>query len=190
MTARTGWDGSDGSAPDPRRAPRPVLDSVDSGGHSALVPPGALHHRVTAALSNWQLDDAEELLADVGTDSSPYVAPAPRDGGAGRPADLGRAWADTLRAELLVRRLRRAGFTLVGDPVGPASGPGAAAGLDLHAGVAELIDGGTAAVSGSGEDGDPRSESATRAALAIALVRSAKAASTPRCRRPPCWWRR
>ena len=41
--------------------------------------------------------------------------------------------------------------------------------LDLHAGVAELID-------GSGDDSDPRSESATRAALAIALVRSAKAA--------------
>ena len=42
--------------------------------------------------------------------------------------------------------------------------------LDLHAGVAELIDG----------DGDgrrrPASESASRAALAIALVRSAKAA--------------
>ncbi|MGY1764090.1 diguanylate cyclase domain-containing protein [Geodermatophilus sp. SYSU D00779] len=132
------------------------------------MPPGALHHRVTAALANWQLDDAEELLADVGTDSSPYVAPTPRDGGADRPADLGRAWADTLRAELLVRRLRRAGFTLVGDPVGPASGPGAAAGLDLHAGVAELIDGAPAA-----EDGDPR---ASHAALAIALVRSAKAA--------------
>jgi diguanylate cyclase (GGDEF)-like protein len=166
VTARTGWDDSDGSAPDPRRAPRPVLDSIDNGRHSALVPPGALHHRVTAALANWQLDDAEELLADVGTDSSPYVAPAPRDGG--RPADLGRAWADTLRAELLVRRLRRAGFTLVGDPVGPASGPGAAAGLDLHAGVAELIDGATGS-----EDGDPR---ASHAALAIALVRSAKAA--------------
>src|SRR3712207_7804516 len=27
VTARTGRDGSDGSAPDPRRAPRPVLDS-------------------------------------------------------------------------------------------------------------------------------------------------------------------
>ncbi|MGR6966937.1 diguanylate cyclase domain-containing protein [Geodermatophilus sp. URMC 61] len=132
------------------------------------MPPGALHHRVTAALSNWQLDDAEELLADVGTDSSPYVAPAPRDGGPDRPADLGRAWADTLRAELLVRRLRRAGFTLVGDPVEPASGPGAAAGLDLHAGVAELIDGAPAT-----QDGDPR---ASHAALAIALVRSAKAA--------------
>ncbi|WP_244277264.1 diguanylate cyclase domain-containing protein [Geodermatophilus obscurus] len=131
------------------------------------MPPGALHHRVTVALSNWQLDDAEELLADVGTDS-PYVAPAPRDGGADRPADLGRAWADTLRAELLVRRLRQAGFTLVGDPVEPASGPGAAPALDLHAGVAELIDGAPAS-----EDGDPRASSA---ALAIALVRSAKAA--------------
>jgi len=168
VTARTRWDGSDGSAPDPRRAPRTVLDSIDNGRHSALVPPGALHHRVTAALSNGQLDDAEELLADVGTDSSPYAAPAPRDGGPDRPADLGRAWADTLRAELLVRRLRRAGFTLVGDPVDPTSGPGAAAGLDLHAGVAELIDGATTV-----EDGDPR---ASHAALAIALVRSAKAA--------------
>ncbi|WP_232806757.1 diguanylate cyclase domain-containing protein [Geodermatophilus chilensis] len=132
------------------------------------MPPGALHHRVTAALSNWQLDDAEELLADVGTDSSPYAAPTPRDGGLARPADLGRAWADTLRAELLVRRLRKAGFTLVGDPVEPSSGPGVAARLDLHAGVAELIDGPPAS-----EDGDPR---ASHAALAIALVRSAKAA--------------
>ncbi len=168
MTARTGRDGWDGSAPGSRRAPLPVLDSVDNGVHSALVPPGALHHRVTAALSNWQLDDAEELLADVGTDSSPYVAPAPRDGGADRPTDLGRAWADTLRAELLVRRLRQAGFTLVGDPVEPPSGPGAESALDLHAGVAELIDG-----AGASEDGDPRASSA---ALAIALVRSAKAA--------------
>jgi diguanylate cyclase (GGDEF)-like protein len=168
VTARPARDGWDGSAADARRAPGRVLDSIDSGGHSALVPPGALHHRVTAALSNWQLDDAEELLADVGTDSSPYAAPAPRDGGSDRPADLGRAWADTLRAELLVRRLRRAGFTLVGDPVAPPSGPGAAVALDLHAGVAELIDG----VPTSG-DGDPR---ASHAALAIALVRSAKAA--------------
>ncbi|WP_245177015.1 diguanylate cyclase [Geodermatophilus sp. DF01_2] len=136
------------------------------------MPPGALHHRVTAALSNWQLDDAEELLADVGTDSSPYVAPAPRDGTADRPADLGRAWTDTLRAELLVRRLRRAGFTLVGDPVEPPHGPGSAPALDLHAGVAGLFDG---PPTGS-EDGGPRAESASHAALAIALVRSAKAA--------------
>ncbi|MGY1681627.1 diguanylate cyclase domain-containing protein [Geodermatophilus sp. SYSU D01176] len=133
------------------------------------MPPGALHHRVTAALSNGRLDDAEELLADVGSDSSPYVAPAPRAGAADRPSDLGRAWADTLRAELLVRRLRQAGFTLVGDPVEPASAPGTGVALDLHAGVAELIDGPPPGT----EDGDPR---ASRAALAIALVRSAKAA--------------
>jgi diguanylate cyclase (GGDEF)-like protein len=149
-----------------------VLDSIDNGGHSALVPAGALYHRVTAALTNWQLDDAEELLADVGPDSSPYVAPAPRNGAADRPADLGRAWADTLRAELLVRRLRQAGFTLVGDPVESASGPDPAVALDLHAGVAELIDGPPAGTA----DGDPRDGSASHAALAIALVRSAKAA--------------
>ncbi|WP_255363280.1 diguanylate cyclase domain-containing protein [Geodermatophilus sp. DSM 45219] len=133
------------------------------------MPPGALHQRVTAALSTGRLDDAEELLAVAGTDS-PYAAPAARDGAADRPADLGRAWADTLRAELLVRRLRQAGFTLVGDPVESATGPGTAPALDLHAGVAELIDGPPAA------DGDPRAESASHAALAIALVRSAKAA--------------
>ncbi|WP_448625968.1 diguanylate cyclase domain-containing protein [Geodermatophilus sp. URMC 64] len=118
---------------------------------------------MTAALANWQLDDAEELLADVERDPSPYEVPETES-----PADLGRAWADTLRAELLVRRLRVAGFTLVGDPLGPASE--AAPALDLHAGVAELIE-------GTGDDGaDPRAESASRAALAIALVRSAKAA--------------
>ncbi|MGY1848787.1 diguanylate cyclase domain-containing protein [Blastococcus sp. SYSU DS1021] len=129
------------------------------------MPPGALHQRVTAALSNWQLDDAEQLLAGVERDTSPYVAAAPAaDAPDGAPASLGRAWADTLRAELLVRRLRVAGFTLVGDPVSPAESA-----LDLHAGVAGLIDGDCA-------DADPRSESASRAALAIALVRSAKAA--------------
>src|SRR4051794_9854240 len=150
----------------PARLP-PVLDSGRDDVHSALVPPGALHLRVTAALANWQLDDAEELLADVERDPSPYDAPETEG-----PADLGRAWADTLRAELLVRRLRVAGFTLVGDPLGPAS-EAAPAPLDLHAGVAELIE-------GSADDGpdesDPRAESASRAALAIALVRSAKAA--------------
>ncbi|WP_236826371.1 MULTISPECIES: diguanylate cyclase domain-containing protein [unclassified Blastococcus] len=131
------------------------------------MPPGALHQRVTAALSNWQLDDAERLLAGVERDPSPYVAatPAP-DAPEGAPASLGRAWADTLRAELLVRRLRVAGFTLVGEPVSPA-GPA----LDLHAGVAGLIDG-----SPDDPDADPRAEQASRAALAIALVRSAKAA--------------
>jgi diguanylate cyclase (GGDEF)-like protein len=149
-----------------------VLDSRAGGVHSALVPPGALHQRVTAALANWQLDDAEELLAGVERDPSPYVAAeqaadVPADPAAA-PGSLGRAWADTLRAELLVRRLRVAGFTLVGDPVDtpPESAEPA---LDLHAGVADLID-------GSDEESDPRAESASRAALAIALVRSAKAA--------------
>ena len=144
--------------------------------HSALVPPGALHHRVTAALANWQLDDAEELLAGVDLDPSPYVAAAPAADASGDPADqpasLGRAWGDTLRAELLVRRLRVAGFTLVGEPVGPAVDDAPRA-LDLHAGVAELIDNGPSATS---DEDDPRAESASRAALAIALVRSAKAA--------------
>ncbi|MDK3258550.1 diguanylate cyclase domain-containing protein [Blastococcus capsensis] len=140
--------------------------------HSSLVPPGALHHRVTAALSNWQLDDAEQLLSGVERDPSPYVAAVPTaDAPEGAPTSLGRAWADTLRAELLVRRLRVAGFTLVGDPV--AGNSPAEPALDLHAGVAELIDGQGAP---SREDADPRSESASRAALAIALVRSAKAA--------------
>src|SRR5215204_5043000 len=115
---------------------------LDTGGddvHSALVPPGALHHRVTAALANWQLDDAEELLAGVERDPSPYVAAAPAaDAAEDAPASLGKAWGDTLRAELLVRRLRVAGFTLVGEPV-TANAPEPA--LDLHAGVAERIDG-------------------------------------------------
>ncbi|WP_245821437.1 diguanylate cyclase domain-containing protein [Geodermatophilus pulveris] len=130
------------------------------------MPPGALHHRVTAALTTGQLDEAEELLADVGSGSSPYVAAAPHDPPSDGAADLGRAWADTLRAELLVRRLRQAGFTLVGDPVGSAPDTDPADPLDLHAGVAELIDGRPA---GTGDG------SASHAALAIALVRSAKA---------------
>ncbi|WP_245852472.1 diguanylate cyclase domain-containing protein [Blastococcus aggregatus] len=124
---------------------------------------------MTAALANWQLDDAEQLLAGVDSEPSPYQAAEPDPVTAGG-SDLRRAWADTLRAELLVRRLRVAGFTLVGEPVttgGPESEREPA--LDLHAGVAELID-------GDGESADPRSESASRAALAIALVRSAKAA--------------
>ncbi|WP_245753783.1 diguanylate cyclase domain-containing protein [Geodermatophilus ruber] len=140
------------------------------------MPPGTLHQRVTAALAHWRLDDAEELLAGVEGELSPYAAPAPRDGSpdeepAEEPADLGRAWADTLHAELLVRRLRQAGFTLVGDPVEPPHGTGSPPALDLHAGVAELIDG-----DGPGDDGDLRAECAARAALAIALVRSARAA--------------
>jgi diguanylate cyclase (GGDEF)-like protein len=158
------WDASDGR----RRVSDHVLDSGSEDVHSAVVPPGALHHRVTAALANWQLDDAEELLAGVERDPSPYVAAdSAADAGEDAPVALGKAWADTLRAELLVRRLRVAGFTLVGEPVSSDDDEPA---LDLHAGVAELIEGGPA------EDADPRSESASRAALAIALVRSAKAA--------------
>ncbi|WP_409330100.1 diguanylate cyclase domain-containing protein [Trujillonella humicola] len=130
------------------------------------MPPGALHHRVTAALSDWRLDDAEELLADVEGDASPYALPGDADPTA--TASLGRAWADTLRAELLVRRLRMTGFTLVGDPVEPSPGEPAAAPLDLHAGVAGLLD--------RGDDAEAHAGPASRAALAIALVRSAKAA--------------
>jgi len=164
MTVWGAWDATGTGRQSSRRGSPPVLDSARDDVHSALVPPGALHQRVTAALANWQLDDAEELLADVERDPSPFETPETEG-----PADLGRAWADTLRAELLVRRLRVAGFTLVGDPLGPAS-EAAPAPLDLHAGVAELIE-------GPGEDGDdPRAECASRAALAIALVRSAKAA--------------
>ena len=168
MSTSDAWDAWDGG----RRVPEQMLDSDPDDVHSALVPPGALHHRVTAALANWQLDDAEELLAGVDRDPSPYVAADPAadaNGHAGDPApvSLDKAWADTLRAELLVRRLRVAGFTLVGDPVTADASTEPA--LDLHAGVAELID-------GSGDETDPRSESAARAALAIALVRSAKAA--------------
>ncbi len=174
MTQHRGWDASDArdaGVDSTRRAPRTVLDSPPGGGHSALVPPGALHQQVTAALANWQLDDAERLLSVVDP-STPYGAPAGAPPGTGGPATgdepgLGRAWADTLRAELLVRRLRMAGFTLVGEPL---DAPEATESLDLHAGVADLLGPGDAG------DGDPRSESAARAALAIALVRSAKAA--------------
>jgi diguanylate cyclase (GGDEF)-like protein len=177
VSAGRGWDASDTTddgTGTTRRARVRVLASPADGVHSALVPPGALHHRVTAALANWQLDDAERLLSVVDP-SSPYEA-GPAGAGAASaetardpgPA-LGRAWADTLRAELLVRRLRVAGFTLVGEPL---DAPEATESLDLHAGVADLLDGGD----GTRDDGDPRSESASHAALAIALVRSAKAA--------------
>src|SRR4051794_395369 len=130
------WDTTDRG----RRGSEHVLDSVTDAVHSALVPPGALHHRVTAALANWQLDDAEELLAGVERDPSPYVAAVPAaDGSEDAPVSLDQAWADTLRAELLVRRLRVAGFTLVGEPVDADAS--AEPPLDLHAGIAELIDG-------------------------------------------------
>ncbi len=163
MTEGRGW-GRWGTTDRKRRGRPRLLDTRIDDMHSAVVPPGALHHRVTAALANWQLDDAEELLAGVERESSPYVVP-------GDPSDddphraLGKAWADTLRAELLVRRLRKAGFTLVGEPVDETAAPA----LDLHAGVADLIDGGA-------DPEDARSEQASHAALAIALVRSAKAA--------------
>ncbi|MBJ7453130.1 MAG: diguanylate cyclase, partial [Blastococcus sp.] len=148
-----------------------LLDSDGGAVHSALVPPGALHQRVTAALANWRLDDAEQLLSGVDSEPSPYQASEPDPVTPGS-SDLGRAWADTLRAELLVRRLRIAGFTLVGEPVTTGPDSEREPDLDLHAGVAELIDG----ASGRGGDTDLRAESASRAALAIALVRSAKAA--------------
>ena len=174
--AARGWDTWDATDRG-RRGSEHLLDSDPTDVHSALVPPGALHQRVSAALANWQLDDAEELLAGVERDPSPYVAAEPAgDASDDAPGSLGRAWADTLRAELLVRRLRVAGFTLVGDPVSTTPDAATEPALDLHAGVAELIETGTAAATGAGDDGDPRSESAARAALAIALVRSAKAA--------------
>ena len=61
--------------------------------HSALVPPGALHHRVTAALANWQLDDAEELLAGVERDPSPYAAPDPDSGDVPPPPSIVNEYA-------------------------------------------------------------------------------------------------
>src|SRR3954467_3108671 len=100
------WDSTD----EGRRASEHMLDTDSDGVHSALVPPGTLHHRVTAALANWQLDDAEELLAGVERDPSPSVAAGPAaDAGGDALVSLSKAWADTLRAELLVRRLRVAG---------------------------------------------------------------------------------
>ncbi len=86
------WGGTDGT----RRVSEHVLDGDGVDVHSALVPPGALHHRVTAALANWQLDDAEELLAGVERDPSPYVAADPvvdtADGADdAAPGSLGRA---------------------------------------------------------------------------------------------------
>ena len=147
-----------------------MLDSDGDDVHSALVPPGALHQRVTAALANWQLDDAEELLAGVERDPSPYVAadPAADARATDAPGSLGKAWADTLRAELLVRRLRVAGFTLVGEPV-----------------AADAADRARPRPARGRREADRRRRRrpttrarsrATRAALAIALVRSAKAA--------------
>src|SRR4029453_13077921 len=71
--SRSGWDAWDASDWG-RRVSEQVLDSGTDAMHSALVPPGALHHRVTAALANWQLDDAEELPADVEAAPPPHVS--------------------------------------------------------------------------------------------------------------------
>ena len=103
MTAWGAWDATDTGRQSSRRGSPPVLDSGGDDVHSALVPPGALHQRVTAALANWQLDDAEELLADVERDPTPFEAsPATAEGVV---LDLGRAWADTLRADSSPLRL-------------------------------------------------------------------------------------
>jgi diguanylate cyclase (GGDEF)-like protein len=155
-----------------RRASTPVRDSAPGTRQSALVPPGVLHQQVSSALANWQLDTAEALLADIDQALPPHTAAVGELGGAPLTS-LARAWADTLRAELLVRRLRLAGYSLLGEPL-VEGGPEQDGALDLHAGVAELH--------GDRPDGGPRTgidaraESATHAALAISLVRSARAA--------------
>nr|WP_246215393.1 diguanylate cyclase [Modestobacter muralis] len=126
-----------------------------------MVPPGVLHQQVSSALASWQLDSAEALLREVDGEASAA------DRAAAPLTSLARAWADTLRAELLVRRLRLAGYSLLGDPL-VDGGPEQDGPLDLH--------GGTGLLSDVPVDRDSRSESATHAALAIALVRSARAA--------------
>jgi diguanylate cyclase (GGDEF)-like protein len=150
---------------EPRRADTTVRDMVVTTGHSALVPPGLLHQRVSSALASWQLDAAETLLQQV--DGELPTAPD-ADRGTAPLTSLARAWADTLRAELLVRRLRMAGYSLLGEPL-VEGGPEQEGPLDLHR---VAVDGVTANSAGR----DSRSVSATHAALAIALVRSARAA--------------
>ncbi|MCZ2835892.1 diguanylate cyclase domain-containing protein [Modestobacter sp. VKM Ac-2985] len=114
---------------------------------------------MSSALTNWQLDTAETLLREIDGE----LPAAPVDDHSGAPlTSLARAWADTLRAELLVRRLRRAGYSLLGDPL-VEGGPEQEGPLDQHD-PDEAV------------DRDSRSESATQAALAISLVRSARAA--------------
>ncbi|WP_242658133.1 diguanylate cyclase domain-containing protein [Klenkia brasiliensis] len=126
------------------------------------MPPGILHEQVSAALANWQLDVAEALLSDADGDPAPA---------AGAPlTSLSRAWADTLRAELLVRRLRMAGFTLLGDPI-DETGSAVERPLDPH----DPHEGPPAEDAGAGRVG-ARTGSAGHAAAAIALVRSARAA--------------
>ncbi|MCZ2830953.1 diguanylate cyclase [Modestobacter sp. VKM Ac-2986] len=125
------------------------------------MPPGVLHQQVSSALASWQLDSAEALLREV--DGEATAA----DRAAAPLTSLARAWADTLRAELLVRRLRLAGYSLLGDPL-VDGGPEQDGPLDLHGDAGPLSD--------VPVDRDTRSESATHAALAISLVRSARAA--------------
>ncbi|WP_222192875.1 diguanylate cyclase domain-containing protein [Modestobacter italicus] len=143
------------------RPEAPVRDTPPADGHSALVPPGLLHRQVSSALANWQLDAAEALLHQIdGTLPTGDRSAAPL-------TSLARAWADTLRAELLVRRLRLAGYSLLGEPL-VEGGPEQEGPLDLRT-----------PVDGTGEeavDRESRSASATHAAQAIALVRSARAA--------------
>jgi hypothetical protein len=165
--------GQRSSAGTPGRARRAtVRDTATTSRQSALVPPGVLHQQVSSALANWQLDTAEALLADIDSSMPPHTTAVGELGGAPLTS-LARAWADTLRAELLVRRLRLAGYSLLGEPLAEG-GPEQDGALDLHAGVAELH--GDRADGESGRaDADSRAESATHAALAIALVRSARA---------------
>jgi diguanylate cyclase (GGDEF)-like protein len=150
-----------------------VRDTAEATRQSALVPPGILHQQVSSALANWQLDTAETLLGDIDSSLPPHTAAVGESGGAPLTS-LARAWADTLRAELLVRRLRLAGYSLLGEPL-VEGGPEQDGALDLHVGVAELH-----ADRADGEEArtrsESRAESAAHAALAITLVRSARAA--------------
>ncbi len=144
------------------RADTPVRDTPGGSVQSALVPPGLLHQRVSSALANWELDQAETLLGQVEGE----LPATPADERTGARGSLARAWADTLRAELLVRRLRLAGWSLLGEPLvdgGPEQEPS----LDLQ---------GSTLGDDEPVDRESRSESAEQAAQAIALVRSARAA--------------
>jgi diguanylate cyclase (GGDEF)-like protein len=117
-------------------------------------------------LANWQLDTAEVLLQELDRDLSTVAVP---ERTAAPLSSLARAWADTLRAELLVRRLRLAGYSLLGEPL-VEGGPEQDGPLDLYRAST------TDADQDAPVDRDSRSQSATHAALAIALVRSARAA--------------
>ena len=112
-------------------------------------------------------------------DPSPYVAADPAADAPATPTSPSAAPGPTRCApSCSCAGCASPASRCVGDPVA-ADGPEPDAALDLHAGVAELIDGARRR-----RDGDPRSESASRAALAIALVRSAKAAFDAHGRRP------